>query len=490
MEKPNIILVMTDQHRGDFMGCMGSTIVKTPHMDQMAEEGVLFTRSYCNSPLCVPSRMSMLTGRYPHETNVFDNNDHLASDMPTMAHALSLGGYDTVLCGRMHFVGPDQRHGYGKRFVGDITPSYPGGPMTEYGSLEGTAGQGLRSIQQAGAGTSPVIRYDEEVTTACEHFLEKNRESKKPFFLTVGYYGPHHPYVCPEPYFSEAMARIKDDDSTLIPTEHRPAHPWYDQWLKRLKANEMTEQQLLKARAAYAGLVSLMDVHLGRVLKAAKQTARETIILYTSDHGDMAGDHGMFWKRNLLEGAIHIPMIWTSIPGTTHQTTRIGQGRRVDVPVSLLDIAPTFTALGHAPPLPHVSGDDVSELIGEKEVDHKKWLNRPLFCELATLQDSANRAVICEYMKLITFYGHQDALLFDLKNDPNEKHDLSNDPRYADVKEALAALGKEGWQPRHIIAQMRNKQSSLAYMRAWGKQVGMGRMDLWTDEEFLETRGE
>ncbi|MFD0958189.1 sulfatase-like hydrolase/transferase [Paenibacillus chungangensis] len=484
MSRPNIIMIMTDQHRGDFMGCMGSEIVATPHLDRMAEEGVLFTRAYCNSPLCVPSRMSMLAGTYPSQTQVFENSDYLRSDMPTIAHAMSLGGYDTVLCGRMHFVGPDQRHGYQKRLVGDITSSYPGGPSTPYGKLTGTAGQGLKSIRNAGPGTSPVIQYDEQVTQACEQFLNDHQEADRPFFLTVGYYGPHHPYVCPEPYYDAALAAIESDKDRLIPKDDEMQHSWLESWRKRLKADEISDEQLKKARACYAGLVSLMDQHVGRVLKAAEAQSRDTIIIYTSDHGDMAGDRGMFWKRNFYEGAVRVPMIWKEHSGNNASTKRIAKSLRVDVPVSLIDLAPTFSRIGEAPSLPQAAGEDLCGLLANALNDayRVRWSARPFYCELATKQDTAIRVVIRGQMKLVAFHDSREMLMFDLERDPMERHNVIRDPAYAVFKEELEALVEQEWDSSEIVRSINLKQQEQQFMKTWAEQVGMGKLDLWDYE--------
>jgi choline-sulfatase len=485
LSKPNLIFILSDQHRGDWMGCAGNRIVHTPHMDQMAQEGVMFTRAYCNSPLCVPSRMSMLTGLYPHHTEVYSNNDILRSELPTFAHAMGIAGYETVLGGRMHFVGADQRHGFQQRLVGDITHCYAGGPRTDYGELKGASGQGLKSIHTAGPGSSPVLDYDEQVVSACEAFLAEQAHARSdpsvpsPLFLTVGLYGPHHPYVCPPTYYDQARKAMEQQDA-LLPADVDPLHPWFAQWAERLRVREISAEQLQVARACYAGLISLTDTYVGRIIKAAEQLPGDTWIVYASDHGDMAGDRGMFWKRNMLEGAVRVPMLWYPLR-QEQSAAKLGRGITVDAPVSLLDLAPTFVGITEGPALPQQDGSDLSRLLdGTEAAEFDKWKLRPLFMELANPQDGIIRSVIRDKMKLIYFAGYDCHLLFDLARDPQETTNLWSSPDYEAIREELLQLilGDE-WEPSAIQARIHSSEANHRYLTAWGKQVGMGTSDLW-----------
>jgi len=476
--KPNIILIVSDQHRGDWLGYAGNPFVETPNMDRMAREGVHFTNAYCNSPFCVPSRMSMMTGRYPHHTGVYTNSDYLASDMPTFAHALSLGGYETVLCGRMHFNGPDQRHGFAQRIFGDISPSYPGGPSTDYGDLAGTQGQGLKSLEMAGPGDSAVIRYDEAVVATCEQFLgQKSHEEQKPLFLTVGFYGPHHPYVCPPEYYERALAAMENAGDVPL-GKPEELHPWVKDWTKRLQADRITPELLRTARACYAGLISLMDHHVGRVLKAAESLPGETVVIYVSDHGDMAGDRGMFWKRCAFEGAIRVPIIFYSLPGAKGERFIAGE-RQIKAPVSLVDLAPTLISITGAPALPNLDGQDISPLFHSgSDGSLADWESRPVYSELATPEDSVMRIVIRNGVKLVYCHGYE-VFMYDLNVDPQEQRDVSGLPEYQTAKRELLALLMDGWDPAAILTEIEERQEDAEFMKQWGKQVGMGKMDLW-----------
>ncbi|CAG7623127.1 Choline-sulfatase [Paenibacillus solanacearum] len=481
MSKPNIVFIVSDQHRGDFMGSAGNRVVRTPNLDHLAEGGVRFTNAYCNAPLCVPSRMSMLTGRYPHQTGVFANSDHLASDIPTFVHGLGLGGYETVLCGRMHFVGPDQRHGYERRLVGDITPTYLGGPSTAYGDLKGTSGQGLRSIVTAGPGNSPVIHYDEQVTQAYEQYVsERSSDAKRPLFITVGLYGPHHPFISPREQYEQAVQAMKVND-TPMPPDSLPRHPWLEHWFRRLEAEQITPELQFEARANYIGLVNRLDQLVGRIVEASAALPGDTWIVYVSDHGEMAGDKGMFWKRSFYEGALRVPMIWH--PLRLGGSDVIVKGAAIDTPVSLVDLAPTFLAATQSPAPSSLAGNDLSPLLFGDDRAGTVWEQEPpVFVELLTPQDSAIRMVRQGDYKLIYFHNYPPVQLFDLRSDPQETTNLAEREEYRDLVQRLTGLVLQGWDPDSLISSSLQRHADQALLAQWGKQIGLERHEVWNPE--------
>jgi choline-sulfatase len=481
MNKPNIVFIVSDQHRGDFMGCAGNPFVQTPNMDRMAQDGVRFTQAYCNAPLCVPSRMSMMTGRYPHRIGVWDNGDLLGSDVPTYAHTLALAGYETVLCGRMHFKGPDQRHGFQKRLVGDIVACYDGGPSADFGYLRGTVSQGIKSIKLAGPGESTVVDYDLAVTEGCEQFLQsRSADDSRPLMLTVGFFAPHSPYVCPPDLYEQAYRAMEGHEA--IPRDQDPLHPWMEDWYQRLKTDEVSDEQVRVARAGYAGLIGQLDRCVGRVVEAARSLPGDTIIVYVSDHGDMAGDRRMFWKQSFYEGAAKVPMIWHSLSGS-EAGAQLLKGKQLDVPVSLVDIAPTFAGLSGAPQPPGIDGKDLTPLLtGTAEATAlSQWENRPVFSELKMLQShSPFRMVRYKQYKLI--YHHDSRYpvqLYDLDADPQERNDLGQSPDYAEVRERMISMVLDDWEPNQVHKQIKDGLPDRRYLAQWGKEVGMGPMDLW-----------
>lgn len=481
MNRPdNIVLIVSDQHRADWMSCSGSRAVHTPNLDALAAGGVRFTNAYCNAPVCVPSRMSMLTGRQPHRLGgVYVNAHSLSSDIPTFAHGLSLAGYETVLGGRMHFSGADQRHGYQHRLVGDINPSYPGGPTTNWGTL--TPAQGMHSIESAGPGDSAGLRYDDAVVEACESYVDERSRAPAapPLFLTVGLFGPHSPFTAPQELYDQAEAAYDaaDPPHSLDP---EPRHPWVADWFRRLEADRMTPEQLRMARANYAGLVNRLDQLVGRIVEAVRSLPGETVVIYLSDHGEMAGDRGMFWKLSFYEGAVKVPLIWRSLSDTATPDTGIASGATVNIPVSLVDLAPTLVGMSGAPPMPNVDGLDLAPLLsgGLERAEHDRWFTRPVFSE-SVVVGSPIRMVRRGDDKLIYYHDHPPPQLFDLAADPHEQQDLGQSAKHEDARHELVIQVLTNWEPERLKQHAREKETDLQYLTHWGEEVGMGPMEIW-----------
>jgi choline-sulfatase len=472
------------------MGCAGNPFVQTPHLDRLAEDGVRFTQAYCNAPICVPSRMSMMTGRHPHRIEVMSNNHILSSDIPTFAHALSIAGYETVLGGRMHFVGPDQRHGYQKRLVGDSTNTYPGGPKTEYGRLKGTDSRGIRSIELAGGGDSPVLQFDGDVIEACERFLAERGKGgqgrqdgqdrqEKPLFLTVGLYGPHTPYVSPPELFEQALQAMEGQDAP-IPIDAKPQHPWIEKWFKAVKIREITDEEIRRVRAAYAGSVGQLDKWVGRIVNACSSLPGETIFIYLSDHGEMAGDHGMFWKFNFYQPAVNVPIIVTQLSRGGEERL-VEEGKTVSAPVSLVDLAPTLVSLGRCPAMPGLDGDDLTPLLNGSAPKDEDWADRAIFSEIYQFEAPV-RMIIRHPYKLIYYHGYGNPQLFHLQEDPAEQHDLSGEEGYINIKKQLLAELLDGWDPDRITLRAEEKGADTRYVSKWGGVSSWGRHELWDPE--------
>ncbi len=209
---PNILVIMSDQHTATAMGCAGDPLIRTPNLDRLAVQGMRFSNAYCPSPLCVPSRMSFMTGRSPSRNRVWTNQATLSSTIPTWAHALSMAGYDTALLGRMHFVGPDQRHGFMERPIAEGTARHIGAPELggpRYTRLShATAGQSRISFEQAGRGNSFYQHYGSEVTDVACRFLNERSDNPRPFAAVTGYLLPHCPYIGPREAFDYYYERI------------------------------------------------------------------------------------------------------------------------------------------------------------------------------------------------------------------------------------------------------------------------------------------
>lgn len=315
---------MSDQHGQAYMQ-MEDGRIRTPHMMRIAEEGLSFSHCYCNAPLCVPSRMSFLSGKMPGELQIFNNDTTLPIDMPTIAHAMGIRGYHTVLAGRMHFKGDDQNHGFDERLVGDITSQYwgtGGKQRTDFGAYTGTSNR-KHCLEVVGGGYSPVMAYDEAVFQAAIECLEKEHE--EPLFLVVGFYGPHFPFTCEPSLYRHYKGLLGEEELTALDCE--------DEYLEYRQT--FTMEKARNCKAAYYGQVETLDGYVGRLYDKFRQRSREQLFIYVSDHGEQLGKHGIFGKQTLYQESVRVPLL---VAGTgVGSGTRHGQ-------VSLLDVSKTILA--------------------------------------------------------------------------------------------------------------------------------------------------
>ena len=432
-KRPNILMLMADQLAASALPFLGASPVKAPHLARLAAQGVLFRSAYCNSPLCAPSRFSMLAGQLPSRIGAYDNACELSATTPTVAHYLRAGGYRTILSGKMHFVGPDQMHGFEERLTTDIYPADFGWTPdwtrfaerpTWYHSMDSvlTAGTAIRTNQ---------LDFDEEVvfTTRRKLFDLARRADgdERPFFLVASLTHPHDPFAIPQRYWDlYDNVEIAGPRVTIPPEEQDP----HSLRLRHVCGNDLdpvTDTQILAARRAYYGAISFVDEQIGTILGALAESgmAEDTIIVLCSDHGEMLGERGLWYKMNFFEGASRIPFI-ISAP-------RRFAPRSIDASVSLVDLTPTLL-----------------DLAGLDQSDTLPLDGHSLFPHLA---DGAGRdEVIGEYLgegaiapmvmirrgqwKFIHSPSDPDQL-FDLSADPDELCNCASDPAQAEVVAAF-----------------------------------------------------
>lgn len=437
---------MSDQHHPRFMGCAGHPLMHTPNLDRLAARGTRFASAYCNFPLCGPSRMSFMTGRYASEIGCITNHDQLASDTPTFAHAFGAAGYDTLLCGRMHFNGSDQRHGFRQRLISDVKGRElcpQGEPIkVVLDSLSDTTGPNARAIRKSGPGTCGYLAYDEAVTDTAVQWLRERgaQQEQRPFMLTVGYVEPHAPFVAYPDDFYRYNDRIGVDD---LPQPHpETLHPELRRFQRRAQLEDAepvpTEDQR-RARAAYHGMCTFVDRQLGRVMDALEQAGlnENTIVVYTSDHGEQLGEHGMWWKHTFYEGSIGVPMVMSG-PG-------VPAGRVVEENVSLVDLPPTLLDLAGAPAIPHASGRSFRCLL-EGQVE--PWPNE-VFAEAywSAASEHLHYMIRRGPWKLNRYPGFEPQL-FNLADDPEETRDRAGDADCRAVR-ALLESRLDEWTRAH-----------------------------------------
>jgi choline-sulfatase len=476
--KPNIIYILSDQHNPTVMGNAGDPYIRTPNLDRLYREGSSLENCYCGSPLCVPSRSAMLSGLLPSHTGVYNNMQALPTCNATFVNSLTVGGYETALSGRMHFVGWDQRHGFEKRLVGDITPCFVGGDNEReiYGDFMRSSGQNMTSIRKSGAGHSAVLDFDRDVTDAACTFL-KEREADRPLFLTVGFYGPHCPYIAPKElydYYYQRLEEIPFMDLEAKQAMHPAIRSWYDN--RSLEA--VTPADVKRIRAAYYAMVEYMDSLVGEVLSTIEQTLDmdNTLIIYGSDHGDNIGEHGLFWKTNFYEGSAHVPMVFVK-PGM------FPAGKKIDGLTSLLDLAPTLLELTQSPELPRYDGISLLPyLLGEQSIAAE----RPVVSLCSDIKGDAPSAMIrIGRYKLMEHAGYETCQLFDLEKDPKELQDLGTEEQYAAIVQELKAKLSTYWNPAQAIEELKQSKVHFSLMKKWFDITKPDLVEEWRGDSSL-----
>lgn len=452
-QRKHIVFILSDQHHPNVAGYAGDAFVRTPNLDRLASRGTVFDAAYCPSPLCVPSRMAMMAGALPNVTKCYDNQSVLRSDQATFAHCLDQAGYHTVLAGRMHFNGPDQRHGFNERLVGDITSTVAGGPEQPYGQLENTTWGHPDCLRLSGGGHSSVLEYDQAVVDAAVCTL-RDYDRSEPLFLTVGLYEPHCPFVCPPELYQYYYDLLPEFPEQRL---REPLPELLSDGQVFNRKNNSTCEDVRRARAAYYGLVENMDRHIGAVVDAAERKwgAENVLIVYASDHGETLGEHGLFWKENFYDASARVPMIFR-LPG------KIPAGQRCASPVSLLDIGPTFIGLVEGPELPGCQGENLWPILtGKQGADP----GREVVSILGRF-DPPRAMIRYKQWKLIRYHNVLDQL-FDLENDPDELTNLADSPHYASLREDLARRLEKWWNGDEIAREqemhMRHQKLLMPY---------------------------
>jgi len=437
MTKPlNILVVMADQLNGFSLGAYGHPVVKSPNINGLAERGVLFENAYCNSPLCAPSRFSLMSGQLPSRIGAYDNASYFPANVPTFAHHLRKMGYQTCLSGKMHFVGPDQLHGFEDRLTTDIYPA-DFGWTPDWQRPDDRIDwwyHNLASVTQAGvAEATNQYDYDDDVG---QKTVRKIRDlartvDERPFCLVASFTHPHDPYATRQQYWDlYDDADIDLPSVSAIPFERLDPH---SQRLYKAAASDeftITEQDIKNARRAYYGNVSYIDEWFGTIKATLEQTglADNTVIAFISDHGDMLGERGLWYKMSFLEPSARIPMIMAG-PGIT-------EGRRISAPVSLLDVFPTLTDIAvtsgdmsEPEPVDALDGQSLLAMASGGEEEHEREVIGEFLGEGAIAPVLMIRRGRFKYI-----YSSPDpAQLFDVAADPNELNNLFSNPKFSEI---------------------------------------------------------
>lgn len=454
---PNILLIMADQLAPQALPCYGHPLVKAPNISALASRSTVFDNAYTNFPLCVPSRASLLTGRYANAISVWDNAAELSASTPTVAHYLRAAGYRAVLCGKMHFIGPDQMHGYQERLVTDVYPSnFAWTPDWTEGPHNRPTGINMRAVTESG----PCIRtlqidYDEEVEFfAVQKIYDLVRFAcEQPFFLTVSFTHPHSPFIAQQRFWD--LYAHDAIDLPKVPPLALADQDEMSRWLHFAHGgdlDEVTEAHARNARHAYYAMVSYIDEKVGRILSTLADVGldKNTLVVFTADHGEMLGERGAWYKQYFFEWSARVPLMIAE-PGQT-------AGRRIEAPVSLVDLVPTFMefAAGGSEWRPVAPTDGTSLVPYLRGTDLAE--SRPVISEYTGEGACAPcRMIRSGRYKLIYTHGHPD-LLYDLEQDPDELTNLADDARYAEARRSLRHQLLDCWDPDAINARILQSQ--------------------------------
>lgn len=484
-ERPNVLLIMSDQHNAQVMGCAGDPVVETPHLDRLAQGGVVLENLYCQAPLCAPSRMSFMSGMLPSQCGVQTNEQILSSAHPTLAHAAGAAGYRPYLSGKMHALGPDQLLGFVDREVGDHGPNYAGaGTPSARGVLDSATGPNMTSLTKIGPGRNAYQVRDEYAAEAVISYLhrhaieQRSTLERNPFFVSVGLMLPHQPYVARREDYERYAGRV-GPPRVAGPVTDVDRHPFLSWWRETTGLGSgVPEEAVLKARTAYWAMVDRMDRILGTILEAVENlgVSDNTLVVYTSDHGDHIGEHGLWWKQTLLDPAVKVPGV-LSWPGV------IPAGTRSDRVAGLVDINATIIDALDGPPLPRSVGRSMLNVLSGTD---QSWPDIAI-AEHCVDRDQPSGVGDIDvdvptghYQRMVrrgrykyVDYGHQQPQLFDLADDPEETRDRIDDPKLADVVAELAAHARTGWDPDEVIAETRTSLAEVRLIRDWARAVDL-----------------
>ena len=426
----NVLFIMSDEHSREIAGCYGNPIVATPNIDTLAARGVVFENAYCNSPICVPSRASLATGDYVHRIGYWDSAAAYDGRVPSWHHRVREAGHDMVSIGKLHYRGAGDDNGMSEVHL-------PVWIVDGIGDLHGLLRRDRRVREvarelatEAGRGWSPCTRFDVQVADATVRWLRERRDraAGKPWVLFSSMVSPHYPLIAPDE-FHDLYAGIDLPRPRLYEEADRPHHPVIDHYRETWNYDDHFDAERLRVGlTAYYGLCSFLDFQIGRILAALQESgfADDTLVIYTSDHGESLGNRGLWGKSVMYEESSAVPLVMAG--------PSVDAGRRCATPVSLVDVYPTVVesvcgaldARERALP-----GESLITLAREQPAE------RVVFSELHD-----DGSMTGEFMvrlgdwKLVHYVGYPPQL-FDLAADPFEQNDLADRPETAEFQHRL-----------------------------------------------------
>ncbi|MBW9090561.1 choline-sulfatase [Rhizobium wenxiniae] len=456
MSRPNILIIMVDQLNGTLFPDGPADWLHAPNLKALAARSARFQNNYTSSPLCAPARASFMAGQLPSRTQVYDNAAEYVSSIPTYAHHLRRAGYYTALSGKMHFVGPDQLHGFEERLTTDIypadfgwTPDYrkPGERIDWwYHNMGSVTGAGVAEI-------SNQMEYDDEVAFLANqklyHLARENDDiARRPWALTVSFTHPHDPYVARKKFWD-----LYEDCQHLLPEigmlESQDPHSQRILKSCDYASFAITGENVRRSRQAYFANISYIDEKVGELIDTLTRTRMldNTFILFCSDHGDMLGERGLWFKMNFFEGSARVPLMVAG-PGITPALHK--------APVSNLDVTPTLcdlAGISMAEIAPWTDGESLKPVIGggaRTSPVLMEYAAEASYAPLVCIREGKWKYIHCEL---------DPEQLFDLDTDPKELANLADNPAYAEVLEEFRAKRNAKWDMAAFDAAVRESQA-------------------------------
>ena len=439
--RANLLFLCSDQHQASASGCYGHDQTRTPHIDEIAAEGVRFDRAYCQAPVCVPSRGSIITGNYPSRHGARILQDPLPDEARTAAHFFADRGYSTAAVGKMHFVDESRRHGFAHRV----------NAATHLSRLTAEEARSFRRDQGDGGGTTgrpsampERLFRDTFYAEEAVRFLRAHRT--KPFCLWASFFMPHTPLVPHRKYwelYGGLDIRLPERSPNALETgfhghlTRAQERGWYDQ----------SDSELQAAIRGYYGNVSQMDANVGRVFDTLRELGldKNTVVVYTSDHGEMAGAHRMWTKHNMYEQSVRVPLI-------VRMPDMASAGTARDHLVEQVDLLPTLAELCGFEAPKGIDGRSFAEsLRGKRYASREFAYSEYYFCRRVFTAD--NRFVGKPPILMVrtdrwklNYLSWERSELFDLRNDPGESRNAIDDSGNAGIVNELTRVATRAFR--------------------------------------------
>ena len=425
MKPANLLFILSDEHSRRVLGCYGHPMIRTPNLDRLAASGVRFTDAYTNSPICVPARAALATGRYVHRIRFWDNAIAYDGSVPSWHHRVRDAGHEVVSIGKLHFRGADDDNGFTEEVMPLHVVDGIGDPVGWLRDPLPERRAALRLANDAGRGDSSYQQYDERITAAAVDWLKARAAARgdKPWVLFVSLVCPHFPLIARPEWYD-----LYPEDEVPLPAlyeaaERQPDHPYIAAIRQcQIYDRSFDDVKLRRALAAYFGLVSFVDDNVGKLMRTLEVTglADTTRILYSADHGDNLGTRRLWGKSTMYEESAGIPMIFAG--------PEVPQGFVCREPVSLVDAFPTVTDCVGLPPHP-----DDRDLPGASLFEIVKGTapRRTILSEYHAAGAATGAFMIRKGKFKYVYYAGMPPQLFDLDADPQETRDLAREPGYA-----------------------------------------------------------